>query len=257
MHSQRGLSLIELMIALTLSCFLLLAITQIFLDNKRHYLYQQGQSGNLENGRFLLMMLEQRLTKAGYKRHPELEMATAFPAATLSTTSGNQTCAFTEGQAITQVDDQTLCLRYQPRDENERDCAGSGVTDTANLAKAYTVSTEQTPFVERLTLSDGSIRCNNTELVTNVAGIHFEFGVDTTGGLGQISSYTTSPGSAASILGLRYAILIASEQKLLESATDNPACTQWQTLTGNSSACQDQRLYRIFSSSLALRNLMP
>lgn len=150
----------------------------------------------------------------------------------------------------------TLCLRYQPRDEDERDCAGQLPTstgDTSYLETAYS-TTGNAMFTERFTLENGSLKCNGQELVTNVADIHFEFGIDTTG-QEQISSYTTSPGTS-SILGVRYAILMASEQKFLESATDNPACTQWETLTGNN-PCEDQRLYRIFGSTLALRNLLP
>ncbi len=254
MYYQRGLSLIELMISLALSCFLLLAVTQIYLDNKRHYLYQQNQSGNLENGRFLLMMLEQHLAKAGYKRHPDMEPEAAF---LIEDPDDSSDCSFAAGEAMKYLSSSnTLCLRYQPRDEDERDCAGQlpdSNGDTSYLETAYS-TTGNAMFTEQFTLENGSLKCNGQDLVTNVADIHFEFGIDTTG-QGQITTYTDSPGGNP-ILGMRYAILMASEQKFLESATDNPACTQWETLTGNN-PCEDQRLYRIFGSTLALRNLLP
>ncbi len=41
---QSGLSMIELLVALAISSFLILGITQIYLDNKRNYLFQQGQA---------------------------------------------------------------------------------------------------------------------------------------------------------------------------------------------------------------------
>ena len=53
---QAGLSLIELLIALAISSFLILGITQIYIDNKRSYNFQQSQAGNQENHRFLVMM---------------------------------------------------------------------------------------------------------------------------------------------------------------------------------------------------------
>ncbi|OVZ72666.1 hypothetical protein CDO43_01055, partial [Pseudomonas aeruginosa] len=37
---QSGLSMIELLVALAISSFLILGITQIYLDNKRNYLFQ-------------------------------------------------------------------------------------------------------------------------------------------------------------------------------------------------------------------------
>ncbi|BCR23333.1 hypothetical protein KAM426_08600 [Aquipseudomonas alcaligenes] len=62
-NRQFGLSLIELMVALVISSFLILGITQIYVDNKRNYLFQQGQSENQENGRYALLLLEKELAK--------------------------------------------------------------------------------------------------------------------------------------------------------------------------------------------------
>jgi len=49
--AQRGLSMIELLVALAISSFLLLGMSQIYLDNKRTQLFQQNQTGNQENSR--------------------------------------------------------------------------------------------------------------------------------------------------------------------------------------------------------------
>ena len=56
---QKGLSMVELLVALAISSFLILGISQIYIDNKRNYLFQQGQAGNQENSRFVLMLLQQ------------------------------------------------------------------------------------------------------------------------------------------------------------------------------------------------------
>ena len=54
---EHGLSMIELLIALAISSFLILGITQIYIDNKRNYLFQQTQAANQENLRFLDLLL--------------------------------------------------------------------------------------------------------------------------------------------------------------------------------------------------------
>lgn len=46
--TQAGLSLVELMVALAISSVLILGITQIYIDNKRSYSFQQNQAENQE-----------------------------------------------------------------------------------------------------------------------------------------------------------------------------------------------------------------
>ncbi len=77
---QSGLSMIELLVALAISSFLILGITQIYLDNKRNYLFQQGQAGNQENGRFAMMFLDQQLAKVGFRRRADDPNEFAFKA---------------------------------------------------------------------------------------------------------------------------------------------------------------------------------
>ena len=43
MHKQHGLSIIELMVALLISSFLIIGITQVYLDNRENTLFQQSQ----------------------------------------------------------------------------------------------------------------------------------------------------------------------------------------------------------------------
>ncbi|MBB3102110.1 prepilin-type N-terminal cleavage/methylation domain-containing protein [Azomonas macrocytogenes] len=256
---QHGLSLVELMVAMTLSCFLLLGVSQIYIDNKRHYLYQQGQSDNQENGRFTLLLLEQQLAKAGYRRRPDVDMEQAFPAT--SKTAGGKTCALGSGISISKIDATSICLRYQPRDADERDCAGNGPGGTTDLSQPYTTPITNPPaFIEIITLdkNNSSLRCNGQELVAGIEDIHFELG---TGPLGTktVTGYTsTLDASNPVIRSLRYSILLASTQGQLNQGMENVACGQWKALTGQEdSPCQDERLYRIVSSGMAVRNLMP
>lgn len=116
---QQGLSIIELMIALAISSLLILGITQIFIDNKRNYVFQRSQVNLQENARYAELLLNEYLAKAGYRRAPDDHPEFAFPAA-----ASNGDCqAFTSGSSITGTTDKKgMCIRYQPLLSGEPDC---------------------------------------------------------------------------------------------------------------------------------------
>ncbi len=64
---QSGLSLIELMIAMTLSLLLMLGVMQIFLSSKQTYIATEGLSRIQENGRFAMTFLGYDIRNASYK----------------------------------------------------------------------------------------------------------------------------------------------------------------------------------------------
>lgn len=256
-YRQSGLSLVELMVALAISSFLILGVTQIYIDNKSNYLYQQGQSGNQENGRFTLMLLDRQLSKAGYRRRPDVAPEQAFPAETLPVTTGSETCAFSvAGQALSRVDSSTICIRYQPRTASELDCAGTGVSsaNASAIATPYTTPTES--FVEKITVSNGNLICNGTTLVEGVAGIRFDFGVGAPG-TREVTSYTQTPGSNP-VGSVRYYVLLASQNNLRQNLNSKAYC-DWIKLNDSSAECTvpDDKLYQLVNNSMTLRNLMP
>jgi type IV pilus assembly protein PilW len=65
-RSQRGLSLIELMVALTIGLLLSFGILQIFSASKTAYQLQEGLSRIQENGRFAAQFLQGKLRMAGF-----------------------------------------------------------------------------------------------------------------------------------------------------------------------------------------------
>jgi type IV pilus assembly protein PilW len=264
-RNQRGLSLVELMVAMAISSFLILGVTQIYLDNKRNYLYQQGQGENLENGRFALMLIGERLAKAGYRRNPALPMDMAFPA------DSDGDCTFAAGQAVVRMNATTLCLRYQPRDENETNCLGNAFPGSSDLNKPYD-NDNPTDFntdeimVERLTLEGGSLKCEGQELVSNIAGLYFDYGVNTDPYVLKVASYTATPSNNDIIRALRYSALLVATSNNLTQGVESKVCSNsdndadigdWEKLTGQSLTCESGRLYQMVSGSSTLRNLMP
>jgi len=285
-RTQAGLSLVELMVALAISSFLILGVTQIYIDNKRSYSFQQNQTENLEAGRYALLMLQQELTKAGYRRRPDEQSVNAFPAPSETNLAGCGT--FPAGVTVKRTALDSICIRYQPRDHLERDCLGDlPVTATALEAGPYTSSDEI--VVERLFFEkdanslSGTLKCTRVhtnlagtvlaaraaqtgELVSGLVDLRYEFGVGSAADPRNISQYTTAATNLP-ILAVRYtALMRSSGASLRESVAVGDALNNWQALTGlaNSDslvaalkADDKGQLYQVSQSTVMLRNLMP
>jgi type IV pilus assembly protein PilW len=63
---QRGLSLVELMVAISIGLFLLLGLVTVFATSNRAYLELNRSSQQIENGRFAVQILSDDVAMAGY-----------------------------------------------------------------------------------------------------------------------------------------------------------------------------------------------
>lgn len=66
LRESRGLSLIEILVALAIASLLLLGLSQIFIGSKQAYSVQTAVSRSQENARFILGYLESNVRMAGY-----------------------------------------------------------------------------------------------------------------------------------------------------------------------------------------------
>ncbi len=274
---QMGLSMIELLIALAISSFLILGITQIFIDNKRNYIFQQTQASNLENGRFAELMLNDYLDKAGYRRAPSQLLETAFP----QRAADSDCLEFTAGSAVTGLKTNTgFCIRYQPKTNEELDCQGEA-SGTFDASKAFSEPPTSSMIVLAIKyvpgannrLQDGSLLCKSlnattpqyVELIKGVADLRLDFGVGKTDVLEkgvntyiQQSSWTVNNGIIRSV---RYAMLLASRENQRDSA-DSKILTDWLASSTAAektviNANDKKRIYQVAGSTQTLRNLMP
>lgn len=78
---QRGFSLVELMVAMTLGLTLVLGVSQLFLASKRSFVLQQHLAAVQENARFVLTRISRDLRQAGVFGCLDLQR---LPAATRS-----------------------------------------------------------------------------------------------------------------------------------------------------------------------------
>ncbi len=234
--AQIGLSLIELMVAMLISTFMILGATQVYIDNKRNYQFQQGQSSNQTLGRTIQLLLEQQLARTGYRASPLLNnsLSSAFP----SVGSSNGCPSFSAGQTLLLSSDNAgVCYRYQgSADGADFDCLGNKIAAGVNVLSRIS-------FVSSSTAGAGSLICSvggtSTTLVDGLADfVLFKL-----------------PTSSASVQTVRYAALLSSSATLRDGVTSG-VLDKWKTLSGRTRS-SDQYLYQISQGSVALRNLMP
>lgn len=239
-NKQRGLSLIELMIALLLSTLLIIGVTQIYIDNKRSYIFQQNKTGNQEGSRFALMLIEKELYRTGHRRLAQDSYAIAFP----NQAAANGCPAFTLGElAKPSTSGSGICLRYQRSYDNDKDCLGNGISSN-------------TPVITRIERNaSGELICaaqgSSGTLLENLNNLIFEYGINTDGSR-VANKYLTTPATGASIVSVRYSTLMASTSDGQALGKD----TYYFPLHSNTlSTPTDDKLYKSAQGTTTLRNI--
>jgi len=244
-YRQQGLSLIELMVAMVIGCFLILGVTQIFISNQKSYLFQQGQVGNQENGRFALALLSQELLKAGYR---------SDPTADISADSTLANCPFRAATSVVAKSPTSLCLQYQATNRSDVTCQGTTLS-AANQALILAPYRQANPkVIEQIDLDIGasSITCTvggtTQQLVSGVKDLRFEYGT--------ASGFSSTPNNADVIVAVRYSVLMQSPGTASvrdTTASISPALDDWNTRY--STTYNDTKgIYQIVQGTVMLRN---
>lgn len=274
--AQYGLSLVEIMVAMAIGLFIVLIATTIYIQGASNVSFRVGQSENLGNSRYALGALDNEFTKAGFRRDPTQPMNDAFPADADAFANG---CKFAAGEAI-KLQDGKLCIRFQARDNVEKDCAG----DTAGIPSLKAYEAPAAPamgagmFVEKYLLyknvDEGKyeLRCQAGKITEETAAVPvadgvqdilFEFGVGTgTDSMAErkVESFKTdAPTGSEVIRSLRYAVLLATSKQGLTAGMESSVCARWAQMGGASTSCDTSKgkLYQLATGTLTLRNLMP
>ena len=253
--SQRGLSLIEIMVALLLSSLLILGVTQIYIDNKANYVFQQGQSGNNEDARYTLLILEEELRRTGYRIQPDTQPLDADDQDFAFRAEMSGDCNFEQGQVITyNADDQRICLRYQPFRDPVVSCDGVTHPGPPN---PYEINAAVSNIIVELVFNDGELLCNGAAITGNLADLKFEFGIANQDSR-EASTYTATPSATDDdIQSVRYAALLRSRFSNIADSTDSLAYAAWRSQHYNEAdaTAPDRALYLMTENTINLRNL--
>lgn len=189
---QRGVGLVEIMVALTVALFLLLGLSSIFITTRATYKSQNSLAGLQDNERLAMTLLGSVIQSAGYFPYPaDPNILTALPAAT---GPGPLSASFAGGQSVaggTDGGNDSIVVRYKTPSSNTApdniiDCTG-GVPNAAGIHyNTFTLDTTSATNPNTLYCSvDGGTK---QPLISGVSGITVLYGVDA-GGTGSASAY--------------------------------------------------------------------
>ncbi|MAR89495.1 MAG: PilW family protein [Pseudomonadota bacterium] len=275
MIAMRGLSLVELMIALLLGSLLTIAATQLFLVNRQTENLQLGIAGVQDNGRFAFDYISRAFMEAGH--HPS-EAIVPF--------------VLDETPYAADVDDAEILdgvqfdtVTYEVVEG--RDCYGQS---PFTGIKRFRVA--QVDGINRLNCAAFSFQTGTNPdgtafsfwgsagagaLIDNVVAFQVLYGLDFDGpeddGYGRADLYTNATRTKAlasdinagniRIVSLRFGVLLSSDARVSLDPDFSPDAITLldQTYTqgdngGSEVDFEDGRLYRTYSSTVALRNLV-
>ncbi|CAD6874078.1 PilW family protein [Methylomonas fluvii] len=237
---QRGMTLIEIMIALLIGAFLLTGIIQIFIGSRQSYRMQESMSRLQENGRFALEFLAHDIRMAGFWgcRNP------TSPDIDIAGTNNNAT----NGDNIDDGTD-TLTLKGAFVQTPTGTC-GDAVLSTDAF---YTHATSTITYKINNGVLQQDTNGLNNPLVEGIENMQILYGADTN------SDNSPDYYVAAGTTGLNMAQVVSIRISLLAATIEDNLTSQSTpyTYNGATTTPSDLKIRRVFSSTIAVRNRLP
>ena len=222
---QLGLSIVELMVTLVLSLFIMLVTTGFYINNKTTYRFIDSSSEVQENGRYAIHFLRENIANAGF---PRIDTTIKpFPTASLPT------------NATGPNNSDQISVSYQAT----QDCLGANVVGT--VTSTFAVD------------ANNNLTCNGTALIAGVENLQIEYGVDTdlfpADNIPNTYRAANTVGNWDNVVAVRLAILIAGQTQVRDQAS----AETYQLLSTSYTAPSDRLHRRVFTTTIGLRNSDP
>lgn len=230
---ESGLTLIELMVAMTIGLFLVAVIGNLFVGAKQTYRTQDNLARLQENGRFALELLGRNIRDAGYTNISFAPPASKYAAPTATSFSGT---------AITGSNGSpdTITVSY----DAATDCLNAAAPG-GRAVNAFSINAGK----QLICLGNGS--ATSQVILDDVEDMQIFYGEDTDGD--QNPNRYVVAGTGGLVMGnvtaVRLCVLVrSSEDKLANKEQTYTDCS------GSSVTAADKRIRRTFSATYNLRN---
>ncbi|MFT3742533.1 MAG: PilW family protein [Gammaproteobacteria bacterium] len=210
--SQRGATLIEMMLACSLSIFLLTGLMQIYLACKQNMDLQQSQANMQESGHFAVVFLNQAIRMAGYAN------------------CGGSTQPVNQDLAI-QGFSSALPPYLQGKVVSDTDSIVIGLCQTENgktqfVQKAFFISptTRKNSVGQTITaLYEMPINSDKAELVPDVTHMQIQYGISAKSSITSIDRYVPAAqvGDWHQVRAVQISLLVQSEKPRLRLASQH------------------------------------
>ncbi len=238
LHKQTGMSLVEVMVAMTIGLIILIALGYFFVSSSRINRTTDDVSRMQESGRNALELMGKAIRQAGYRRDVDEKFGGSAGALVMEGTNGSGTAA------------DSITVRYNAQEDGDVDCTGTIVP----------AGTDESPNMVTATfaISGGALTCNNgtstVTLVDNIEDMQISYGIDAArdGAIDKIGSETYINSPTATQFGQVAAVQVS----LLTKGPSKNVTTNSQTLSYNGADItkSDGHLYQVYSATFTVRN---
>lgn len=172
-HSAAGFTLVEILVAMVISLFLIGGVVQLFIQNKTSYKLQEGIARAQENGRLSLYFIEKNVRRAGY------------PWDGKGTIVGFQrdwapSNPFTPTDDATPIENGTsdrLVMQYKAPPNGAADCTGRDIDADEHIAMHFLIDGGGLKCETSTTDSDHTT-LGSAVLINDVTDLQLTYGVD-------------------------------------------------------------------------------
>lgn len=265
---QRGLSIVELLVAVVISMLLMTGVVQVFLSSKQTYASNEAASRLQENGRFALEFIAQSARHAGYVETANTTVTPPNPIANPGAENCNtpQVCST---QGVGNASD-TIGFAQQPRivEGARRDCLGntlSGATaDRDLIINQFEIITGANDVPSALGCKSWNFTKGTGEwvagpgasrLVDGIDALQIQYGITTSGDRNSVNQYISADRVTAlnrwnDIVAIRIAVLANS----VDPVSPPVPARQYVLLDAPPILIDDGRARQVFTTTIKLRN---
>lgn len=260
--SQRGFSIIELMVAIVISMLLTAAVALLYTSSRASSRNQDDLSRVVESGRSAMYILTRSVRQGGYLADPTswVDSATIFP-------NGTRPIQGTEGVAGA---NDTLTVSYQGSgpsagnaDNRIVDCLGNPVpfptvsypaTPATIKVDVFSIANDPANGNEPTLFCDDGSGTNRVALVAGIESMQILYGEDTNNPRDTNANRYVAASSVTNwpnVVSARISLLARSPNNVAL----NPATRTYDVGGTNFNAPADGRLRQVFTTVVNVRNL--
>ena len=267
MKNQRGLSLIELLIAMFIGLFLLAGITSSYIHGKKSSVYQDQYSLIEDNGRIALEIMSKTIQHTGYGSNRGIPIS---PSKFIQDRPINRTCRGTDTNVLNSnlfpldstldsANGDSIGVVYLGDNEISTDCSGELLpancqvgSSTSEAAKIY--STFYLDNANRTLRCVGSRDTEIHDIAEGVENMQILYGVNVDDSSDRsVERYVNANDMAGlwnNVTSVQIALLVRSEREILDKAESK----QFTLLDQNVTTPNDRHQRAVFTTTVSLRN---
>ena len=267
-NRQRGLSLLEMLVAMVIGLFITVGIASIYVGNKRSSITTNEYTVLQDNGRAVLEMLTEVIQHTGYKSTSVSPNNNAFitsPVAVSSCNDGSEnvvdTSVFSAIQNNTALGD-TVGISFVGDSRLSRDCGRNDLPTECQLssgapsdaARIYNYFTVRRAASGVPVLVCGGSRSNGfQELSEGVENLQLTYGEDQDSN-GVADRYVNSDNVSdwGRVVSVSVAVLVRSSREVLKTAEPR----RYQLSDDAVIATNDKYMRGVFKTTIRLRNML-